>query len=54
VARLTLSAVPENVAFDPALRSNRLHVMGGEFVVLGNFHAVTSLVLQDNGQTMGA
>ena len=45
---------PENVAFDPGGRSNRLHVITGEIVVLSNFDAVTSLVLQDTGQTIGA
>ena len=43
---------PENVAFDPAGRSSRLLVITGEIVVLSNFDAVTSLVLQDTGQTM--
>ena len=42
---------PENVAFDPGGRSNRLHVITGEIVVLSNFDAVTSLVLQDTTRT---
>jgi hypothetical protein len=45
---------PENIAFDPNGRSNRVHVITGEIVVYSNFDAVTSVIHQDTGQTIGA
>jgi hypothetical protein len=45
---------PENIAFDAAGRSNRVFVITGEACVFSTLEAVTSVMHQDTGQTIGA